>query len=123
MNITRKLHLLFRLTGTYPEYLEQVHTLTSQIHFRNILGHFVSCVISSPPDIPTYSSFSIFPISGTCPVNLMFDLVILRTRGEESRFRSSTVCSILHVPVTLFPLPPYILPSTLYPNTVNMLFH
>jgi hypothetical protein len=123
MNITRKLHLLFRLIGPYPACLDQVHALTCHIQFHNILGHFVSYVVSSPSDIPNYNSFNIFLISGTCPVNLIFvDLIILRTRGEEYRFCSSVICSILQPPVTSFPLPPHILRSTSYQNTLNTFF-
>jgi hypothetical protein len=125
MNITRKLRLLFRLIGPYPEYLDQVHTLTSKIHFHNILRHFVSYLVSSPSHIPTYNmhSFSIYPISGTHPVDLSFlDLVILRIRGEGCRFWSSAICSILHSSVRSFLLPPHILRSTLYSNTLNVFF-
>ena len=57
----------------------------------------------------------------TCPAHLtLLDLITRTVLGEEYRSFSSSLCSFLHSPVTLFLLGPNILLSTLFSNTHSL---
>jgi len=62
------------------------------------------------------------PIRATCPAYLILLDVITRTiLGEECRSFSSSLCSLLHYPVTSSLLGPNILLNTIFSNTLSFL--
>ena len=63
------------------------------------------------------------PIRATCPAHLILNDFITRTiLGEEYRSLSSSLCSLLHSPVTSSLLCPNILLNTMFSNTLSFLF-
>jgi len=61
------------------------------------------------------------PIRATCPVYfILFDFNILTILGEQYRSLSSSLCSVLHSPVTSSLLNPKILLNTLFWNTLSL---
>ena len=63
------------------------------------------------------------PIRATCPAHLILVDFITRTiLGEEYRSFSSSLCSLLHYPVTSSLLGPNILLNTMFSNTLSFLY-
>ena len=61
------------------------------------------------------------PIHATCPANLILLDIITRTiLGEQHKSFSSSLCNLLHSPVTSSLLSPHILLDTLCTNTRNI---
>ena len=61
------------------------------------------------------------PMRATCSVHLiLFDFIIQTILGEQYRSLSSSLCSVLHCPVTSSRLSPNILLNTLFSNTLSL---
>ena len=59
------------------------------------------------------------PIRATCPVHLiLFDFITRTILGEEYKSFSSSICSLLHSPVTSSLLGLNILLNTMFPNSL-----
>ena len=62
------------------------------------------------------------PVHATCPAYvILLDLITRMMFGEEYISLNSSLCSLLHSPVTLSLLGPNILLSTLFSNTLSLL--
>ena len=62
------------------------------------------------------------PIRATCPAHLtLLDFITRTILGAEYRSFSSSLCNLLHSPVTLSLLGPNILPNTLFTSTFSFL--
>ena len=62
------------------------------------------------------------PIRATCPAYIILpDFITRTTLGEEYRSFSSSLCSLLHSPVTSSLLSPNILLNTIFSNTLRFL--
>ena len=62
------------------------------------------------------------PIRATCPAHLILhDFITRTTLGEEYKSFSSSLCNLLHSPVTSSLLSPNILLNTMYSNTFSFL--
>ena len=107
--------------------LDPVYIPTS--HFLNI---HLNINIPSVPVSPQWSLSLKFPhqnpvhtlssrLRTTCPAHFfLLDFITRKIFGEHYRSLSSLLCSILHSPVTSFPLGPNILLSTLFSNTLSL---
>ena len=62
------------------------------------------------------------PIRATCPAHLiLIDFITRTVLGEEYRSFRSSLCNLLHSPVTSSLLGPYILLNTIFSNTFSFL--
>ena len=77
-----------------------------------------------PSGFPTKTLYTLLssPIRATCPAHLIFLDFISRTiLGEQYKSFSSSLCNLLHSPVTSSILGPNIVLNTMSPNTLSFL--
>ena len=89
-----------------------------QMLYNTILRERVPSVF---PTKTLYAPLST-PIRATCPAHLILDFITRTILGEEYRSFSSSLCNLLHSPVTSSLLGPNILLDTLFSNTLSFLF-
>ena len=61
------------------------------------------------------------PIRATCPAHLILDFITRAILGEQYKSFSSSLCNLLHFPVTSSLLDPNILLNTMFSNTLSFL--
>jgi len=121
-------HLQLPVTYPYPEP-EQ----SSPCPLSHILKIHLNIILPFAPRSPKWPLSSRFhhqnpvytsPLSSiraTCPTHfILLDLITGTILGEEYRSLSSSLCSCLHTPVTVYLLGPNILLSTLFSDTLSL---
>ena len=104
-----------------------VHILTS--HLLEIHPNIIHPSTPRPPQWSLSLRFPhqdpmrppLFPIRATCPAHLILDFITRTILGEEYRSLSSSLCSLLHSPVTSFLLGQNILLNTIFSYTLSFL--
>ena len=105
------------------------------IHTTHLLEIHLNIIHPSKPRSPQWSLFFPFgfptktlytplssPIRATCPAHLiLLDFITRTILGEEYKSFSSSLCSLLHSPVTSSLLGPNILLNTIFSNTLSFL--
>ena len=97
--------------------------LTTFLKMRfNIIYSYVFWAVSFPQVSPPKPCKHLSTIRATCPAypSHLFDLITRIKFGEEYRSLSSSLCSLLHSPVTSSLLGPNIFLSTLFANTFRL---
>jgi len=116
------LHSPIRLHGVVLSLKKSTGTFTILILSSHLCLDLV-CGSSLLVFQPKYFVFLISPIRVTCPAHpMLFDLIVLIKFGETYKLCSSSFCSLLQSHTTSTPLGPNILLSTLFSNTVKLLF-
>ena len=107
------------IQSTCPQPTSWRSILILSTHLRLGLpsGHFPSSFLTRT----LYASLS-SPIRATCPAHLiLLDFITRTILGEEYRPFSSSLCNLLHSPVTSSLLGPNILLNTIFSNTFSFL--
>ena len=101
----------------YPTSWRSILILPSHL----LLGLPSGLLPSGSPTKTLYTTLS-SPIRATCPAHLILLYFITRTiLGEEYKSFSSSLCNLLHSPVTSSLLGPNILLNTMFSNTLSFL--
>ena len=107
------------IQSIYPHSTSWRSNLILSTHLR--LGLPSGLFPSGFPTKTLYTALS-SPIRATCPAHLiLLDFITRTILGEEYRSLSSSLCSLLHSPVTSSLLGPNILLNTLFLNTLSFL--
>ena len=90
------------------------------IHPSTPRSHQWSPSLRFPHQVPIHPLSS--PIHATCPAHLiLLDFITRTVLGEDYKSFSSSLCNLLHSPVTSSLLGPNILLNTMFSNTLSFL--
>jgi len=120
------LHSRMPSTCTYPKPDKSAPCFPTSLlkaHFNIILPSTPTSTkwsISPQVSYQTLYAALLSPIHATCPAHLIFlDLITRIVFGEEYRSQNSSLCNLLHSPVTSSVLGPSIFHGTLFSNNLS----
>jgi len=117
-------HHILHVSGIRVNTVHALLSCSINIHLKILVPSTSrSCKLSFSHRSPTkpLHAPTLSPVRVTCPAHpILLDLITGNIFGEQYWSVNTSLCSLLHCPVTSSLLGPHILPSTQFSNTLSL---